>query len=165
MPNPVGAMPCSTGAMPNYMGAMLCSRCAMPSPVDAMPCSTGAMPNYMGAMPCSRCAMPNPWAQGPVARAHYPAPWAMPCFMDAICCRPKTSQGLTPPFRCCWSTNRPWLNASIIRTLEHMVCTSRAQENCTGLGIEVLKYHQGRNTGGCMDGCAADHSAGCGTPL
>ena len=24
------------------------------------------------------------------------------------------------------------------------VCTSRAQENCTGLGIVVLKYHQGR---------------------
>ena len=24
------------------------------------------------------------------------------------------------------------------------VCTSRAQENCTGLGIAVLKYHQGR---------------------
>ena len=45
------------------------------------------------------------------------------------------------------------------------VCTSRAQENCTGLGMAVLKYHQGRNTGGCMDGCAADHSAGCGTPL
>ena len=33
------------------------------------------------------------------------------------------------------------------------------------LGMAVLKYHQGRNTGGCMDGCAADHSAGCGTPL
>ena len=45
------------------------------------------------------------------------------------------------------------------------VCTSRAQENCTGLGIAVLKYHQGRNTGGCMDGCVADHSAGSGTPL
>ena len=25
-----------------------------------------------------------------------------------------------------------------------LVCTSRAQENCTGLGIAVLKYHQGR---------------------
>ena len=45
------------------------------------------------------------------------------------------------------------------------VCTSRAQENCTGLGTAILKYHQGRNTGGCMDGCAADLSAGCGTPL
>ena len=29
------------------------------------------------------------------------------------------------------------------QVFEH-VCTSRAQENCTGLGIAVLKYHQGR---------------------
>ena len=54
---------------------------------------------------------------------------------------------------------------TIISTSKSLVCTSRAQENCTGLGMAVLKYHQGRNTGGCMDGCAADHSAGCGTPL